>query len=240
MSKPISPTVDQAKAALAGVQSMFQDLLKQRDALRAKRLSIFEEREALLVQPFTKAEVLQAMCEVIDVRANHYLRKFQEADLMELMTFPRERGYGEYPRPKPHDYPLALCDLNYISRKPEPYARDAKKIENRPPLKDWGWHFPVLLNSPEVAMNFNYFFFGDIIKKKLCAVHAGSEDGVLLESGLPDAKSLQDRRNRVDELSESLQKVDQELSVLQQDIDAVTAPVLSSAQSLCDSRGTEA
>lgn len=236
MSKNVSPTIDQAKTALAGVQSMFQDLLKQRDALRAKRLKIFKEREALLVQPFTKAEVLQAMCEVVDVRANAYLKKVKELDLLDLMTYPAERGHGECPRPPRYDYPLALCDLQDMTGAPTPYARTKKEIAPRPPVRDKGWHFPILLAGPEIELSFRFFFLGDLIKQKLCEALAADEDGVLLDNGLPNAKSLEERRAKVDELSNNLRTIDHELLVLQQDIDAVTTPVLSSAQALQNSQ----
>ena len=238
MNKNIDSSLDQARTALQGVQNMFKQLLEQRTELQVKRQNIFNEREALLVQPFTKAEVLQAMCEVVDVRARSYLKKIQQVDLFDLMAHPVERGHGEYPRPRPHDYPLALCDLNHITFKPEPYARDVNKIEKRPALKEHGWHFPVVMRGPELDASFNYFYFGDIIKKKLCAAFAGSEDGVLLDNGLPNATSLEERRSKVDQLSQELQKIDQELGALQQDIDSVTAPVLSSAKTLRDSEGT--
>lgn len=234
MNKNFSPTVDQAKAALAGVQSMFQDLLKQRETLQAKRLEIFGAREALLVQPFSKAEVLQAMCEVVDMRAKEHGRKVQAANLLDLMTHPTERGQG-YPRPNPNDLPLALCDLLDMTSQPRPYARNEKDIAPRPALLHKHWSFPILLNEPAIKHSFQYFFLGDLIKKKLCELLAGNEDGVLLENGLPNAQSLEERRAKVDELSQQLQKIDLELEALQQDIDAVTKPVLNSAQALRDS-----
>ncbi|MBB2775051.1 UNVERIFIED_ORG: hypothetical protein HNP28_000322 [Comamonas terrigena] len=239
MSKQVSPTVDQAKAALADVQSMFQDLLKQRDALHAKRIEIFEEREALLVQPFTKAEVLQAMCEMVDVRAKDHIRKINKFGLLDFMTCP-ERGRGEFPRPRRHDYPLALCDLQQMTGASKPYARNEKEIAPRPPVKDHGLSFPILLGGPEMEYSFHYFYFGELIKQKLCEVLASDEDGVLMDNGLPNAKSLEERREKVDELSNELRAIDQELSVLQQDIDAVTRPVLNSARALSDSQGSQA
>ena len=231
MSQQISPTLDQAKSALSNVQNMVQDLLAQRSTLLDRRQGVFDERESLLFQPLSKAEVLQGVCEVIEQRAEAYEFKLRDMDLFNLVAYPTERGYGN-PRPPRYDYPLALFDLDCIAGKPNPYARDLQKVEPWPEVKDKGWGLPILPRYGEFESSWVYFFFGDLIKQKLCALLADGEEDVLLENGQPNAQSLAQRRQKIDELSQELRTIDQDNEALNQDIDSLTAPVIRSAKAL--------
>lgn len=232
MSKQISPTLDQAKSALNNVQNMIQDLMAQRSTLQSRRQAVFDERESLFLQPLSKAEVLQGVTELIDQRAESYRSTIKRVDLFDLIAFPAERGHGEYPRPPRHEYPLTICDLNQIAFKPELYARERQKIAKRPPLKDFGFHLPIVPRHGEFEMNWIYFFFRDLLKKEICTLLADGEEGVLLENGQPNAQSLAERRQKIDELSQELRTIDQDIEALNQDIDSLTAPVIRSAQAL--------
>ena len=232
MSQQISSTLDQAKSALNNVQNMIQDLLAQRNTLLDKRQVIFDERESLLLQPLSKAEVLQAICEVIDLRARGHAAKLNRIDLFDLIAFPSERQHAVFPNPSRHEFPLTICDLDRIKGEEDPYVRDFKKTKPWPPLKDFGWHLPILPRHGEFEPTWVHFFFGDLIKQKLCALLADGEEGVLLENGQPNAQSLEDRRKKIDELSQELQTIDQDVQALNQDIDSLTVPVIRSARAL--------
>lgn len=224
--------LDQAKSALSNVQNMVQDLLAQRSTLMDRRQVVFDERESLLLQPLSKAEVLQGICDVVDQRASAYESKIKKMDLLDIITHPTERGYGKFTRLQRYDFPLAICDLDQIEGKPAPYACDPKLGEKHPPLKDSGLHLPILPRHGEFEANWLYFFFGDLLKQKLCSLLADGEEGVLLKNGQPSAQSLKDRRKKIADLSQDLQAIDQEIQALEQDIDSLTAPVIRSAQVL--------
>ena len=232
MTPKISPTLDQAKSALNNVQNMVQDLLAQRSTLQTKRQEIFDERESLLLQPLSKAEVLQGVCDVVEKRAAAYESKIKKMDLLDLITHPTERGYGEVPKLQRHNFPLAICDLEQIEGNPAPYACDPKRSEKHPPLKDSGLHLPIIPRHGEFEANWLYFFFGDLFKQKLCSLLSDGEDGVLLKNGQPSAQSLKDRRQKIADLSQELQEIDQEIKSLEHDVDSLTAPVIRSAQAL--------
>lgn len=231
MSQHISPTLDQAKSALNNVQNMIQDLLAQRSTLLDRRQVVFDDRESLLLQPLSKAEVMQGVCEVIEQRAEEYESKLRDMDLFNLVAYPTGRGYGN-PSPPRYDYPLSIFDLDCIADKPNPYARDLQKVEYWPEVKDKGWGLPILPRYGEFEPSWVYFFFGDLIKQKLCVFLADDEEGVLLANGQPNAQSLIDRRKKIDELSQELQTIDQDIQALNQDIDSLTAPVIRSAKAL--------
>ena len=233
MSQQISPTLDQAKAALNNVQNMVQDLLTQRSTLLSRRQEIFDERESLLLQPLSKAEVMQAVCDVIDRRAEYYQNRLKKQDFFDGIAFPVERGYGN-PKPPRYDYPLAIFDLDQITGKPAPYARDPKMVKPRPELKELGWHLPIFPKHGEHESTWHYFFLGDLLKQKICILLADGEEGALQENGKPNAKSLEDRRQKIDELSQELREIDQQIQVVERDVKSLTSPVISSANALRD------
>ena len=237
MTQKISPTLDQAKSALSDVQNMVTSLLAQRTGLQTKRQEIFEERESLLLQPLSKAEVLQGVCDVIDLRSATYEAKLKKMDLFDLIAHPTERGYGEITKYRRHDFPLAICDLEQIEGKPAPYACDTKRGEKHPPLKDSGLHLPILPRHGEFEANWLYFFFGDLLKQKLCGLLSNGEEGVLQKHGQPSAQSLKERRKEIADLSQDLQAIDQEIQALEQDIESLTAPVIRSAKALNENQG---
>lgn len=232
MSQKISPTLDQAKSALSNVQNLIQDLLAQRSTLQSRRQAVFDERESLFLQPLSKAEILQGVSEIIGQRAEGYRSSVKRVDLFDLLAYPAERGHGEYPRPERHEYPLTICDLDQIAFKPTLYARERQTIAKYPHIKDHGFHLPIIPRHGEFETTWLFFFFGDLIKQRLCALLADGEEGVLLENGQPNAQSLFDRRKKIDDLSQELQEIDQQIQSLNQDIDSLTAPVIRSAQAL--------
>ena len=207
-----------AESALSVLTSAVDSLKQELDATMARKDELLERRIKAYASPLTPADIRQFVGELIDHRASFYAQQLHNFKLSEKLALPRRDGTPTHLR-----YPLTVEDAEYA-------LSHRLAVTRRPdPLMDEGWTLPIFMHHGEFS-SWPYFFFGSVIKEKLCAELLKMQGDS--ESDAVDALSMDALREEIAAITEEIARLDSNAARLRGEIGRLTRPVLTSAKRL--------
>ena len=207
-----------AENALSVLTSAVDSLKQELDATMARKDELLERRIKAYASPLTPADIRQFVGELIDHRASFYAQRLHEFKLAEKLARPGRDGIPTHLRS-----PLTVEDAEYA-------LSHRLAVTRRPDsLRSEGWELPIFLHHGEFS-SWPYFFFGSVIKEKLCA-----ELMKMQGESEPDAAevlSMDVRREEIAAITEEIARLDSNAARLRGEIGRLTRPVLTSAKRL--------
>ena len=216
----------QAENALSVLTNAVSGLKQELDATTARKDELIERRVMLYAAPLSPADIRQFVAELIDHRATVYAQRLQEFDLAGKLVRPARDGLPTASRSQ-----LNLEDAEHALSHPlEITAR-------RDSLKSGGWELPIFLSHGEFQ-GWPYFFFGNVMKEKLCAALAEMQgDTQPGTDNTTDASTMDARRQEIEVITAEIEQLDAKAARLRGEISRLTSPVLISAKRLQGATG---
>lgn len=210
----------QAESALSALASAVSDLRQQLNAVTQRKDELLERRKMLFDAPLSQADIRQFVCELIDHRAAFYVDQLHNYKLADKLASPVRDGAPTHLRS-----PLTLEDAEYaLSHRLEITRRGD-------PLRGEGWELPLFLSHGEFQ-GWPYFFFGAMMKEKLCAVLADMQSAPTDGTSGTAAPSMDERRKEIAAISVEVRQLDTKAGSLRAEIGRLSNPVFSSAKRL--------
>jgi len=213
-----------AKQAVVGIQRAIASLVKKRASIQEEKAALLERAAALYDMPLSHSEIKQLMCEMIDLRAETYGNRLIEFNLMKRLKVPDQR----YPIPggvSRARSPMNFEDAEFVLGRPRTHGARADNISGN------GWHLPIFMGNGEFD-SWQYFFFGDVMKEKLCLLMDKMADPSAKHIQESQPKTLDDRRQELEEIKLKIASLDNELSGIAFEINTLTSPIINGAQGL--------
>ena len=231
-TQPTTPTqasvTANAESALSVLTSAVASLRQELEATMARKDELLAQRASLYAASLSPADIRQFVGELIDHRAAVYEQRLQDYQLADKIARPARDG-----TPTNQRSPLTLEDAEYALSHRLAVTRRAD------PLRAEGWELPIFLSGGEFQ-GWPYFFFGSIIKDKLCATLAEMQANAQPDAADPvaaDAPALDGLRAEVVAISEEIAQLDSTAARLRGEIGRLTSPVLISAKRLQGATG---
>ncbi len=231
-TQPTTPTqasvTANAESALSVLTSAVASLRQELEATMARKDELLAQRVKLYAAPLSPADIRQFIGELIDHRAAVYEQRLQDYQLADKIARPARDGTPTHQRS-----PLTLEDAEYALARRLPVTRRAD------PLRSEGWELPIFLSGGEFQ-GWPYFYFGSVIKEKLCTALAemqGDAQPGIADTAAADAPSMDARRAEVAAISDEIAQLDSKAARLRSEIGRLTSPVLISAKRLQGATG---
>lgn len=231
-TQPTTPTqasvTANAESALSVLTSAVASLKQELEATMARKDELLALRVKLYAAPLSPADIRQFVGELIDHRAAVYMQFMQDYKLADKIARPARDGVPTHQRS-----PLTLEDTEYA------LSRQLSVTRRADPLRSEGWELPIFLSEGEFQ-GWPYFYFGSVIKEKLCAALAemqcDTQPGIA-DAVAADAPSMDARRAEVAAISDEIAQLDSKAARLRSEIGRLTSPVLISAKRLQGATG---
>lgn len=214
-----------AENALSVLANAVASLKQELDATMARKDELLERRVKLYAAPLSPADIRQFVGELIDHRAAVYAQRLQDFQLADKLARPGRDGVSTV-----HRSPLTLEDAEHALSRRLAIARRSD------PLQGEGWALPLFMSDGEFQ-GWPYFFFGGVIKEKLCAALAEMQGDAQRDPADEGASSMDARREEIKAITDEIAQLESNAARLRGEIGRLTNPVLISAKRLQGATG---
>lgn len=211
----------QAESALFALASAVADLRQQLNAVTQRKAELLERRKMLFDAPLSQADIRQFVCELIDHRAAAYVDRLNNYQLADKLTYPARNGTVSHNGKQPINFEDAEAAL----------GRELGSAARKDNLDGSGWKLPIFLSYGEFE-GWPYFFFGSMMKEKLCAVLADMQSAPKDGTSGTAVPSMDERRKEIAAISVEVRQLDAKAGSLRTEIGRLSNPVFSSAKRL--------
>ncbi|WP_312563058.1 hypothetical protein [Diaphorobacter sp.] len=211
--------------ALSVLANAVASLKQELDATMERKDELLERRVKLYAAPLSPVDIRQFVGELIDHRAAVYAQNLRDFQLADKLARPARDGV-----PTVHRGPLTLEDAEHA-------LSHRLAITRRPdPLRGEGWELPIFMDYGEFK-GWPYFFFGSVIKEKLCAALAEMQGDAQPDAADADALSMDARREEIAAITGEIAQLESNAARLRGETGRLTNPVLISAKRLQGATG---
>lgn len=195
-----------AAAAKSAITEIKAELVTQKN----NRDSLLKQKDNLLLQPLTKADIKQAIFDYIDRQAQLYLQNGGMAGIINSLALPTRRT--ENSLPKPRNRAVNLYELEEGVKPNGGFQSYIFDMENLPIFNGYAFSHGAKADL--------CFFFGDVIKQKIDA-HFDAffpSDWDSYKPGLP----LAERRPQIADLDAQIATVDATIKQLEKNLSSIS------------------